>query len=104
MLVQSRRNKRTALKLMRKLLKKYGFVPDKLVTDDLGSYAAAASDLGIARQKETSLSASTMRPGCGDRSSASRVGLEPSGTRLCRVVALSVGDGVPPGPTVGGKL
>jgi hypothetical protein len=29
---------------MRKLLKKYGFVPDKLVTDDLRSYAAAASD------------------------------------------------------------
>ena len=34
-LVQRRRNKRAALKLMRKLLKKYGFVPDKLVTDDL---------------------------------------------------------------------
>src|ERR1700704_2873654 len=46
------RNKRAALKLMRKLLKKYGFVPDKLVTDDLRSYAAAASDLGIARRHE----------------------------------------------------
>ena len=34
-LVQTRRNKRAALKLMRKLLKKYGFVPDKLVTDEL---------------------------------------------------------------------
>ena len=34
MLVQSRRNKRAALKLMRKLLKKYGVVPEKLVTDD----------------------------------------------------------------------
>jgi transposase-like protein len=33
---------------MLKLLKKYGFVPDKLVTDDLRSYGAAASDLGIA--------------------------------------------------------
>jgi putative transposase len=43
-LVQSRRNKRAALKLMRKLLKKYGFVPDKLVTDELRSYAAAAHD------------------------------------------------------------
>jgi putative transposase len=41
-LVQTRRNKKVALKLMRKLLKKYGFVPDKLVTDDLKSYAAAA--------------------------------------------------------------
>ena len=48
-LVQTRRNKRAALKLMRKLLKKYGFVPDKLVTDDLRSYRAAASDLGIAK-------------------------------------------------------
>ena len=52
-LVQSRRNKRAALNLMRKLLKKYGFVPDKLVTDDLRSYAAAASDLGIARRHES---------------------------------------------------
>ena len=41
-LVQTRRNKRAALKLMRKLLKKYGFVHDKLVTDDLRSYGAAA--------------------------------------------------------------
>jgi putative transposase len=51
-LVQTRRNKRAALKLMRKLLKKYGFVPDKLVTDDLRSYRAAACDLGIAKRRE----------------------------------------------------
>jgi putative transposase len=51
-LVQSKRNKRAALKLMRKLLKKYGFVPDKLVTDDLKSYAAAVNDLGIAKRHE----------------------------------------------------
>jgi putative transposase len=38
-LVQSRRNKHAALKLMRKLLKKYAFAPDRLVTDDLRSYA-----------------------------------------------------------------
>src|SRR5271165_1804869 len=46
-LVQSKRNKHAALKLMRKLLKKYAFVPDRLVTDDLQSYGAAAHDLGI---------------------------------------------------------
>src|SRR5450631_3900172 len=46
-LVQTRRNKRAALKLMRNLLKKYGFVPDRLITDDLRSYGAAAHDLGI---------------------------------------------------------
>src|SRR5277367_2814383 len=40
-LVHSRRNKCAALKLMRKLLKNYGFVPEKLITDDLRSYAAA---------------------------------------------------------------
>jgi putative transposase len=49
-LVQSKRNKRAALKLMRKLLKKYGFVPDTLVTDDLKSYTAAVNDLGIAKR------------------------------------------------------
>jgi putative transposase len=51
-LVQSKRNKRAALKLMRKLLKKYGFVPDKLVTDDLKSFTAAVNDLGIANRHE----------------------------------------------------
>jgi putative transposase len=49
---QSKRNKRAALKLMRKLLKKYGFLPETLVTDDLRSYAAAAGDLGITRRHE----------------------------------------------------
>ena len=48
-LVQSKRNKHAALKLMRKLLKKCGFVPDRLITDDLRSYGAAAHDLGLAR-------------------------------------------------------
>ena len=46
-LVQSKRNKHAALKLMRKLLKKYAFAPERLVTDDLRSYAPAARDLGI---------------------------------------------------------
>ncbi len=41
-LIQSQRNKHAALKLMRKLLKKYAFVPERLVTDDLRSYSAAA--------------------------------------------------------------
>ena len=46
-LVQSKRNKHAALKLMRKLLKKYAFAPERLVTDDLRSYAPAVRDLGI---------------------------------------------------------
>src|SRR6202522_187777 len=51
-LVQSKRNKHAALKLMRKLLKKYAFVPERLVTDDLRSYSAAVRDLGIERGRE----------------------------------------------------
>jgi putative transposase len=51
-LVQSKRNKNAALKLMRKLLKKYGFVPDRMITDDLRSYGAAACDLGIESRHE----------------------------------------------------
>ena len=51
-LVQAKRNKRAALKLMRKLLKKYGFIPERLVTDDLRSYGAAARDLGIAHRHQ----------------------------------------------------
>jgi transposase-like protein len=51
-LVQSGRNKRAALKLMRKLLKKYGTGPEKLITDDLRSYSAAAHELGISKRHE----------------------------------------------------
>jgi putative transposase len=46
-LVQSKRDKRAALKLMRKVLRKYAVVPERLVTDDLRSYGAATLDLGI---------------------------------------------------------
>ena len=52
-LVQTRRNKAAALKLMRKLLKKYGFAPENLVTDDLRSYHAAARALGIEHRHRT---------------------------------------------------
>lgn len=40
-LVQPKRNKESALKLIRKLLKKQGFAPSVLVTDRLPSYRAA---------------------------------------------------------------
>jgi putative transposase len=37
---------------MRKLLKKYGLVPARLITDNLRSYATAARDLGIEKHHE----------------------------------------------------
>jgi putative transposase len=45
-LVQKRRNKAAALKLLKKLLKNQGYVPDAIVTDGLASYKAALRDLG----------------------------------------------------------
>ena len=51
-LVQSRRNKRAALKLVRKLLKKQGFVPDAVVTDKLPSYGAALRELNLSRHHD----------------------------------------------------
>lgn len=44
-LVQSRRNKKAALWLMRRLLKKQGLAPRVMITDKLGSYAAARKEL-----------------------------------------------------------
>ena len=38
-LVQPRRDRKAALKLMRKLLKKQGVTPATIVTDKLGSYS-----------------------------------------------------------------
>ena len=51
-LVQAKRDMHAALKLMRKLLRKHGFVPDRIITDDLRSYGAAVRELGIQRRHE----------------------------------------------------
>src|SRR5579859_4667550 len=47
MLVQRRRNKRAAMRLLRKLLKNQGIHPEAIVTDGLTSYAAAAGEMGL---------------------------------------------------------
>ena len=47
MLVQERRNKAAALRLLRKLLKNQGVRPYAIITDKLASYRAAARDLGL---------------------------------------------------------
>ena len=46
-LVQPKRNARAALKLMRKLLKKQGWAPTRIVTDRLRSYHVAFRMLGL---------------------------------------------------------
>ena len=46
-LAQPRRGKAAALRLMRRLLKRHGEAPEALVTDGLGSYAAAAREMGL---------------------------------------------------------
>jgi putative transposase len=75
-LVQSKRDKRSALKLMRKLLKKMRFVPDKLVTDDLRSYRAAARDLGISHRHERGRW----------RNNRAENSHQPGGYKVCRLV------------------
>jgi len=47
MLVQRRRDRRAALRLMRKLLRKQGFAPKLLVTDKLSSYGSAFRHLRL---------------------------------------------------------
>src|SRR3981081_3547990 len=56
-LVQRRRDKRAALRLMRKLLKKQGFTPKLLTTDKLGSYGAAFRHLRLTCPHEQGLRA-----------------------------------------------
>jgi putative transposase len=55
LLVQRRRDARAAARLMRKLLKKHGFVPDILVTDKLRSYGAAKTQLRLSVRHEQGL-------------------------------------------------
>jgi transposase-like protein len=54
-LVQRRRDKASAVKLMRKLLKKQGFAPEVLVTDKLRSYGAAKSEMRLCARHEQGL-------------------------------------------------
>jgi putative transposase len=46
-LVQSKRNAKAAAKLMKKLLKRRGFTPTRIVTDKLRSYRSAFRRLGL---------------------------------------------------------
>src|SRR5258708_15745507 len=56
MLVQKRRNKLAAARLLRKLLKHLGARPEAIVMDKLASYGAAAKELGLSdRHKPTGL-------------------------------------------------
>jgi transposase-like protein len=57
MLVQRRRDQRAALRLMRKLLRKQGFVPKLLTTDKLGSYGSAFRHLRLTCPHEQGLRA-----------------------------------------------
>jgi putative transposase len=61
LLVQRRRDKAAAVKLMRKLLKKQGFAPDVLVTDKLRSYGAAKSEIGLSARHDQGLRANVQR-------------------------------------------
>lgn len=54
-LIQPRRDRAAALKLMRKLLKKTGFAPRVVVTDKLWSYASAIRELGLSARHEQGL-------------------------------------------------
>ena len=82
-LVQPRRNKHAALKLMRKLLKKYNFIPDRLITDDLQTYGAAARELGIQKRHERGRSKKTTVP----RTHISQRGEENARCKVSRVQA-----------------
>src|SRR5213082_98244 len=55
MLVQRRRDKHAALRLMRKLVRKQGFTPKLLTTDKLGSYGSAFRHLHFTCRHEQGL-------------------------------------------------
>ena len=56
-LVQGRRNAKAARKLMKKLLKKPGFAPTRIVTDKLRSYPSAFRAIGLAAEHDRGLRA-----------------------------------------------
>jgi transposase-like protein len=56
-LVQGRRNTKAARRLMKKLLKKQGFAPSRIVTDKLRSYPSAFRAIGLVAEHDRSLRA-----------------------------------------------
>ena len=52
-LVQPQRDKAAALRLLRKLLRRQGFVPTVIVTDKLRSYGAALREIGFSARART---------------------------------------------------
>jgi putative transposase len=56
-LIQSRRDAKAARKLMKKLLRKHGFAPSRIVTDKLRSYPAAFRAIGLVAEHDRSLGA-----------------------------------------------
>jgi putative transposase len=53
--MQRRRDQRAAVKLTRKLLKKQGFAPDAITTDNLRSYGAAKTEMRLSARQEQGL-------------------------------------------------
>jgi transposase-like protein len=82
MLVQRRRDKRAALRLMRKLLRKQGFAPKLLTTDKLGSYGAAFRHLRLTcpHQQGLRTAQGAFNEGTRKQSTQSRI-LRPSAGR-----------------------
>src|SRR5881398_1221095 len=73
MLVQRRRDKHAALRLMRKLLRKQGFAPKLLTTDKLGSYGSAFRHLRLTCPHQQGLRANNR----AENSQEPRLGLMP---------------------------
>ena len=69
-LVQSRRNARAAIRLMRKLLKKQGFAPATIVTDKLRSYGSVClpSRLSMSKACERTIGQKIHISRCDDES------------------------------------
>jgi putative transposase len=62
-LVQSRRDAKAAKKLMKKLLKKQGFAPTRIVTDKLRSYPSAFRAIGLIAAHDRGLRANNRAEG-----------------------------------------
>ena len=54
-LVQSRRNTKAAIRLMRKLLRIHGFAPSAIVADKIRSYGSAIRKLSLSAEHEQGL-------------------------------------------------
>jgi putative transposase len=103
-LVQSRRDKAAAVRLLRKLIRKQGFAPETIITEKLGSYDAAIRQLHLSarhdQEQRRNNRAENSRQPTRRRERKMRTFKSPGSAQRFLTAQAAVHNALPPGATL----